>query len=536
MRRFERLFRELEESNKTSSKVGAMVRYFREVPPEDAVWALWFLTGHRFPALVRPKNLRLWTGDLSGYPDWLIEECYERVGDVAETAALLLPLVGRGTDRALGNFIRECVEPLAHWKEGMQLPVLRDTWSQLNREQAFLFHKMLTGGFRVGVSKTLVIRALAEALGIDRAIMAHRLSGKWPPTADFFKSLGSAESTQDDASRPYPFLLASPLEGPVEGLGARADWIAEWKWDGIRCQLMHRAEAVFLWSRGDELITESFPEVVEAARALPTGTVLDGELLCWGESGPLDFNALQTRISRKAISDSVLSDFPVRFLAYDCLEFAGEDLRPQSLENRLQILGNVLGGLPPENRIHRSAPLAADNWADLTARWGESRSRGVEGLMLKRRDSPYRVGRVKGDWWKWKVDPFTADLVMIYAQAGHGRRAGLYTDYTFAAREGDRFLPVARAYSGLTDEEIREVDRWIKEHTLAKRGPVRTVPPQWVFEIAFEGIRASNRHKSGLALRFPRILRWRKDKSAAEADTLSGLRALLPATASPAPP
>ncbi|MCC5840364.1 MAG: ATP-dependent DNA ligase [Opitutales bacterium] len=536
MRRFERLFRDLEESNKTSSKVGAMVRYFREVPPEDAVWALWFLTGHRFPALVRSKNLRLWTGDLSGYPDWLIDECYERVGDVAETAALLLPLEGPGTEQPLGAFIGERVEPLAHWREGMQLPLLRETWSRLNRDQAFLFHKLLTGGFRVGVSKTLVVRALAEALGVDRAVMAHRLAGKWKPTAAFFRSLGAAESRQDDASRPYPFFLASPLQGAPDDLGERAEWIAEWKWDGIRCQLLHREKTVFLWSRGDELITESFPEVAEAARSLPSGTVLDGELLCWGETGPRDFNALQTRISRKALHAALLRDFPVRFLAYDCLECAGEDVRSLSLNERLNRLERVLAHLPADSRIHRSPVVEETSWADLTTRWGESRARGVEGLMLKRRNSPYAVGRVQGDWWKWKVDPFTADLVMIYAQAGHGRRAGLYTDYTFAARAGERFLPVARAYSGLTDKEIREVDRWIKDNTLAKRGPVRTVPAQWVFEIAFEGIRESNRHKSGLALRFPRILRWRKDKSTAEADSLDQLRALLRSDPGPAAP
>ena len=526
MRFFTRLFRELDESNRTLSKVAAMRRYFEEVPPADAAWALWFLVGNRLPSMVRSRTLRAWAADLSGYPDWLVGDCYERVGDLAETVALLLPLAGKGTDEPLAAFVENRILPLRDWDESVRFQLMRSVWADLDREQAFIVHKLLTGGFRVGVSKALVVRALADCFGVEKKVMAHRLSGKWTPDAAFFEALQSGEGASDRRSQPYPFFLASPLKGDPEELGDRSEWIAEWKWDGIRAQIVRRGEEAFLWSRGDELVTDAFPEIAQAAATLPDGTVLDGEILCWGDGRPLGFNALQTRLNRRKLTQEALAENPAVFIAYDCIEWQDTDQRDEPLVSRKTRLAEALRVIGAQGAIRPSPEVAAENWADLRQLWSGSRERGVEGFILKRRNSPYETGRVRGHWWKWKIDPFTADLVMVYAQAGHGRRAGLFTDYTFAARHGDGFVPVAKAYSGLTNSEIREVDRWIKANTLARRGPVRTVPAQQVFEIAFEAIAPSSRHKSGLAVRFPRILRWRKDKAPADADSLESLSAL----------
>ncbi|MDP0500281.1 MAG: ATP-dependent DNA ligase [Verrucomicrobiota bacterium JB022] len=528
MRRFTQLFIELDASNKTNEKVRALREYFQSAPPEDAAWTLWFLIGKRFPALVKSARLREWTSDLSGYPDWLVAECYERVGDGAETVALLLPEAHpEGLEEPLHDVVQERLLALRDWDDLVQFQLLRETWAQLDRRQLFVFNKMLTGAFRVGVSRSLVIRGVAEAAELDRGTVAHRLMGDWQPSPEFFQRLIAKGETDEDASRPYPFYLASPTDQPTTELGERAQWQVEWKWDGIRAQLIKRHGQLYLWSRGDELVTEAYPEVIQAAARLPNGTVLDGELLCWREGRPLGFNAMQTRISRKQLPERILRDCPVSFLAYDCLEDGGDDIRPLPLRERRARLERIVGRLHAGERLLTSEVVDAPDWETLEQRWQESRQRGVEGFMLKGLDSPYESGRVRGQWWKWKVAPYTADLVMIYAQAGHGRRASLFTDYTLAAWDGDELVPVAKAYSGLTDAEIREVDRWVKQHTLAKRGPVRTVPAHHVFEIAFEGIRASTRHKSGIAFRFPRIHRWRQDKKPADAEQLETLKALL---------
>jgi DNA ligase 1 len=531
MRRFTQLFTELDESTKTHAKLAALRAYFAAAPPADAAWALWFLTGRRFKALVRGADLRAWAADLTGLPDWIVSECYERVGDGAETVTLLLPLGVEGSDLSLAEMVTRHIQPLGDWDPLVQFQLLRQLWPQLDRAQAFVFHKMLTGAFRVGVSKALVVRALAEVAGVEREVMAHRLMGSWQPTAGFFERLFAAGEAGEDRSRPYPFFLASPCDDPRE-LDAPADaWQVEWKWDGIRAQLIKRGGELFLWSRGEEALTERFPELIRAGAFLPAGTVLDGEILIWREGAerPAGFGILQTRIGRKRPGAALLAGTPAVFLAYDLLEQGGVDIRDRPLRERREGLEATLRRLPPGGALRLSPPVEASTWEALAVCRESSRERGVEGLMLKRRDSPYRSGRVRGDWWKWKVEPFTVDLVMVYAQAGHGRRASLFTDYTLAARDGEALVPVAKAYSGLTDAEIAELDRWIKRHTLARRGPVRTVPPAQVFEIAFEGIRRSARHRGGLALRFPRIRRWRRDKPPEEADTLEALRALLAA-------
>jgi len=528
MKRFTQLFRELDESNRTQDKVRALKRYFSEAEGSDAAWVLWFFHGNRLRLGIPSRRLREWAADLSGHPDWLVEACYERVGDLAETAALLLPLgETAGSDLSLARVIEEKLLPLANWDDRFQFQLLRDFWLSLNRSQALVLNKMLTGGFRIGVSRLLVVRALSEATGIDRAILTHRLMGDWEPTEAFFSSLRDPQANAEAArTRPYPFYLASPLEAEPSLLGTPEKWQAEWKWDGIRAQLIVRAGAVQIWSRGDERLTESFPELATAAASLPEGTVLDGEILCWEADRPLGFHVLQTRINRKTPDPEILKKAPVRFIAYDCLEKDARDLRDTPLDKRRAALEMIMEA-DTGGRLMPSPIISASSWQSLEAQWMTSRERGVEGIMLKLRDSVYRVGRVRGEWWKWKVNPFTADLVMVYAQAGHGRRASLYTDYTLAARDGDRLVPVAKAYSGLTDADIRKVDHWIKRNTQAKRGPVRTVPAEQVFEIAFEGLRPSSRHKSGIAMRFPRILRWRTDKPVTEIDTLDSLRQLL---------
>lgn len=524
MQRFTQLFRELDESNRTLDKVEALRAYFSEAPAADAAWVLWFLYGNRLQLGIPSRRLRQWAADLSGHPDWLVEACYERVGDLAETAALLLPLQPATVHASLDQVIRDQLLPLRNWDDRFQFQLLRDFWTRLSRDQVFVLNKMLTGAFRVGVSRALLIRALAEALHIDRSTLTHRLMGEWEPTAAFFASLSDPSANAETvAARPYPFYLASPINTPLEELGPPADWSAEWKWDGVRAQLIRRAEQTHLWSRGDERLTDAFPEIAAAATAIPDGTVLDGELLCWDKDSPMGFHVLQTRLNRKHLDPLLLHSAPAHFIVYDCLEWQGHDVRHRPLHERQTLAASLLERLHAP-ALSLSPPITFASWDDLRSAWSRSRDHKVEGIMLKRLSSDYKIGRVRGDWWKWKVDPYTADLVLIYAQAGHGRRASLYTDYTLAARDGDALVPVAKAYSGLTDAEIREVDRWIKQNTLAKRGPVRTVPPHLVFEIGFEGLRPSNRHRSGIALRFPRILRWRLDKHPTDADSLQTLK------------
>jgi DNA ligase-1 len=401
---------------------------------------------------------------------------------------------------------------------------VRGWWGSLDRLQRFMLLKILTGELRVGVSQTLVVRALAQAAGLPATTIAARIMGEWTPSAGWFAGLLSHAHTDEDRSRPYPFFLASPVEDPVESLGPREDWIAEWKWDGIRAQLVRRAGGVHLWSRGEELITHRFPEIAAAATRLPDGTVLDGEVLGFRGDRPLPFSALQQRIGRQKQVAQMARAVPVVFMAYDVLEDRGDDIRQRPLDERRQVLeGHV--SLP--GVLRTSEIVTAPSWSDLAALRSTSRALGVEGLMLKRRSSPYAVGRRRGDWWKWKIDPYTIDAVLIYAQPGSGRRASLLTDYTFGVWHDGELVPIAKAYSGLSNEEIAELDRWIRRHTHERFGPVRHVEPVHVFELGFEGIAASPRHRSGIAVRFPRMLRWRTDKKAEDADTLEHVRRIL---------
>ncbi|MEM1204309.1 MAG: ATP-dependent DNA ligase [Acidobacteriota bacterium] len=529
MRAFAELFERLDATTSTKAKVAAMTAYFGSAPPADAAWVVFLLSGQRFKRLISTGDLRAALLESTDLPQWLFEECYASVGDLAETLALLGTAEGSGDpdDLPLSRWIEERILPLRDLDEQGKTAAVLSWWGALPRREAFLLNKVLTGGLRVGVSRTLVCRALAEVAGLEPADVAHRLMGDWTPSATAFEALIAPDAEANVHSRPYPFYLASPLEGdPGElhgTLGDVGEWQVEWKWDGIRAQLIRRRGETFLWSRGEELITDRFPEIRDPAAHLPDGTVLDGEVLAWRDGAPLPFSVLQKRIGRRAPGRKILADAPVAFLVYDLLEQGGVDLRTEPLWERRRALEALLGDGP----FLPSPEVTGADWGELARLRGESRSRGVEGLMVKRRDSPYRTGRKKGDWWKWKVEPMHLDGVMIYAQAGHGRRSNLFTDYTFAVWRGDELVPVAKAYSGLDDAEIRELDRWIRRHTRERFGPVRSVEPEQVFELAFESIQRSPRHKSGIALRFPRIARWRKDKTPRQADTLEQVTTLL---------
>ena len=592
MKQFARLLTEIDSTTSTIAKVEALQRYFARTPPQDAAWAVYFLSGGKPRQVVKTATLRALACEVSGIADWLFEESYQAVGDLAETIAYILPLETLDSDLGLADWVENRLLPLRGLPDDEVARRVKSYWCELDAQGRFLLIKLVGGGFRVGVSKLLVQRALAAHSGIDAKRIAQRMMGymdaKSMPSAIKYEALiaGGAGAAADilDAGQPYPFFLAHQLDTPLEGLDARlgpvGDWQVEWKYDGIRGQVVKRAGQAWIWSRGEELMTDRFPEIVALAQALPDGTVLDGEILVWGEGAPAPFALLQQRIGRKILGKKILADAPVTFMAYDVLELAGQDLRAQSQQVRRQKLELVLA----DTSLKMSPIQRLASWPAFAALRTESRARGVEGFMLKRLDAAYGTGRTKADglWWKWKIEPMTIDGVLIYAQAGHGRRALLYTDYTFAvwnrapqdaaeaaalvkaiekrgpaqvdarAAKGSpeqatapsggsaahevasvgapvplQLVAFAKAYSGLTDEEFKYIDGVIRKTTLEKFGPVRSVRPTLVFELGFEGINRSPRHKSGIALRFPRMLRIRDDKPLHQANTLDELNSLL---------
>ena len=551
MERFAQLFAALDQTNSTNDKVDAMRAYFTAASPADAAWAIFFLSGRRLKRLIPGAALRQWTMAATGVDQWLLDECYAVVGDGAETVALIfdqLPSVP-ADPISLVSWVETRILPLRRAAPATQQALVLGWVRELDRWQRLVLFKLLTGELRLGVSQTLVVRALAHAMDLPPTTMAARLMGDWTPSAVWYESLGSQHVTADDLSRPYPFYLASSIDGRAaiaDVLADLAPWQIEWKWDGIRAQLVKRAGTAHLWSRGDELITRRFPEISDAAAAIPDGTVIDGEVLAFRNDRPLPFSALQQRIGRQQHVARTARDIPVVFMAYDVLEYERRDIRMAPLSARRIILEDVVKSLrasaaaspsgelllPFENEpapmpIRMSPLLPAGSFDELADLRQQARAQGVEGLMIKRRSSSYGVGRKRGDWWKWKIDPLTIDAVLIYAQPGSGKRASLLTDYTFGVWDGGELVPVAKAYSGLTNEEIAELDRWIRRHTTERFGPVRHVEPVHVFELGFEAIAPSRRHRAGVAIRFPRMLRWRQDKPAGEADTLDALKALL---------
>ncbi len=531
MKHFAELYDRLDSTTGTNAKVDAIANYFRAAPPEDAAWALYYLTGRRLKRFISTKFLRDWTLEITGISLWLFEESYSSVGDTAECCALLLDsqthnsFETREPDRSLENWMRERILPLAKMDEPDQKAAVVSWWRRLDRHGIFVLNKLLTGAFRVGVSQSLVARALADVSKVEVAEISHRLMGDWEPTGEWYLKLVSSEESERHLSTPYPFFLASSLEKETAELGSPSEWQAEWKWDGIRSQIIRRDGETFIWSRGEELVTDRYPELAQASLTLPEGCVLDGEILAMHGNRVLPFGILQKRIGRKTLGRALLSEAPAGFMAYDLLELDSLDLRQQPMSVRRAALESLLLGR--SGVFHLSPSICFDSWENLIELRKESRRRSVEGLMLKRKTSPYQAGRRRGDWWKWKIDPFTVDAVLIYAQAGSGRRANLFTDYTFAVWDGDKLAPIAKAYTGLSDEEIGKLDNWIRRNTKDRFGPVRSVNPIHVFELAFEGINSSPRHKSGIAFRFPRILRWRHDKKAEDADKLETLQAMV---------
>ena len=555
MKAFSDLYWRLDGTTSTKDKVAALKDYFAAVPPEDAACGLTVLCGAKQLRAVPMKLLREWAAEAAGLPLWLLEECYAHVGDLAETLALVLPETFPADQQAaaarlpdtlsLARCLAETVRGLRGKPDADKRRVVEATWRRLAPRERIVWHKLLTGGCRVGVSRTLVARALAELSELEPAVIAERMMAATIETAEDFQQLLSPEPTAADSLRPYPFFLASPLEGEPDALGAITDWQAEWKWDGMRAQLVRRDAGATIWSRGEERMNDAFPEIVAAADALPAGTVLDGELLAARPDCLLPFAMLSRRASRKRVTKKLLAEIPAVFVAYDLLEAAGKDLRGDPLADRRRRLVDLLplafgrlpqprgGGPtlrdtdPATERLFHSPLVTGCSWAELRRIRTEARSRGVEGLMLKRTGSRYAHGRPRGDWWKWKVEPLEIDAVLHYAQAGHGRRAGLHTDYTLGVWDGDELVTIAKAYSGLSDKELVEVDKIIRATTVQRHGPVRVVEPTLVFQLAFENVSRSTRHKSGIAVRFPRIQRWRRDKQPHDAATLADLEALL---------
>lgn len=526
MKNFAELFSKLYQTNKTNEKVAALKQYFSKVSDEDKIWALALFTYRRPKSPVNFTQLTQWAIEVSSLPEWLFYESYLVAGDLAETISLLLPFPQKATHCSLTEWMKMLISLSQQEEEVKKRKVLK-AWEQLDQEERLVFNKILTGVFRIGVSYNLVVKALSEITMIEKTVIAHRIMGNWNPVDTEFSFLFDKENKNDAVSRPYPFFLAYAIDGHISKLGNPSEWQAEWKWDGIRSQIILRDNSIFIWSRGEELITDKFPEFHLMNNIIPQGTVMDGEILPYLDGKPLPFQVLQTRIGRKNVSAKHLKEAPVVFMAYDLLEWEENDIRTYPLTKRRGLLKKIVekAGI---NSFLYSEEVHFSDWQQIAELRLQSRNHNAEGFMIKRKNSFYLTGRKRGDWWKWKIDPYSIDAVLIYAQKGSGKRAHIYTDYTFGVWHGDSLVPFAKAYSGLTDQEIKEVDKFIRNNTMEKFGPVRTVKPELVFEIGFEAIARSSRHKSGVAVRFPRILHWRKDKKSDEADRLEELIKMVP--------
>lgn len=526
MKRFASLITQLGQTTKSNEKAAMLAHFFSQADSADKLWAIALLSQRRPRRMATTTLLRLWAAELAGIPQWLFEESYHVVGDMAEAIALILPPSHASGDKPLTYWI-DYIRALDGLEEADKREKVIAAWQSMAYPERFVFNKLITGGFRVGVSQKLMVRGLAQYTGIDENILAHRLMGQWTPDDTSFEQLILTKDALEDVSKPYPFYLAHPLEESPETLGAPDEWLAERKWDGIRGQLIIRKGEAFVWSRGEELVTDQFPEYRPLAAMLPNGTVIDGEILPYKDRHPLSFNALQSRIGRKSISKSMLREVPVILMAYDLLEWQGSDIRHLPFASRRRLLEEALSAYPTDGILLLSELVPFDDWEQLALERENARQHHSEGLMIKRKASPYQTGRKKGDWWKWKAGAISIDAVLIYAQRGQGPSAHQYTDFTFAVWDGEVLTPFTKAYSGLADSEYQEITNWVNRNTVERFGPVRSVRPAHVFEIAFDGIRSSSRHKSGVALRSPRINRWRKDKPIREANTLEDLHGLL---------
>lgn len=526
MKRFAQLIQELELSNKTNDKLQALVNYFSEADERDKPYVIALFTGKKPKRPVATNLIKQWAIALSDIPEWLFTESYHNVGDLSETVALVLPTAEHTIEKPLHQWIAELAELQAKTDDEKKNYVLT-AWNSLTTAERFIFNKLISGNFRIGVSNKMLVNAIAKQSQQDPNKIMHSIMGKWQPNSISYTELTSGSHVNTDNSWPYPFCLAYALDTEPENLGDPTAWQAEWKWDGIRGQIVKRNGELFIWSRGEELVTEQFPELHFLKDELPDGSVLDGEILAVKDGKVLPFSTLQQRLNRKTINKSQLENAPIGFFTYDLLEHEAKDIRTSTLSQRRAWLEKIINQLSQKNQVLLSPIINFSSWQQLAEIRETAREINSEGIMLKNLHSIFHSGRKRGDWWKWKINPYTVDTVMIYAQKGSGRRANFYTDYTFAVRDGEKLITIAKAYSGLTDKEIKEVNSFVNKNAIEKFGPVRTVKPELVFEIAFEGIAESKRHKAGLALRFPRIARWRKDKNASEINTLDDLRQLL---------
>ncbi|MDY2588218.1 ATP-dependent DNA ligase [Winogradskyella aquimaris] len=528
MKQFSELISAIEITNKTNAKMDALVHYFATAPDKDKLWLIALFTGKRPKRPVKTTLMKEWCMELTNIPEWLFLESYSTVGDLGETLALLLPKPTHHLDLSLNEWMME-LKALKSKSDEVKKAFVLEAWTGLDQQERLIFNKLIGGSFRIGVSKKTLVNALAKLTGIDANQIMHSIIGHWEVEMMSFEALINGSHINYDNSKPYPFCLAYALEKNLGELGEPNEWMVEQKWDGIRGQIVKRNNEIYIWSRGEELVTKQFPELVEAISNFQDDFVIDGEILAMKDNDVLLFNDLQKRLNRKHVTKKLLQDVPVGFKAYDILELNGDDIRVISFEKRRQHLEKIFTSITLPKILQLSFIVNFNEWKELHAIRDNSRVINSEGLMLKQKKSPYHTGRKKGDWWKWKVDPLTIDAVMIYAQKGSGRRSSKYTDYTFAVKKDDGLVTVAKAYSGLTDKEITEISRWVNQNAIEKFGPVRTVKPELVFEIAFEGIALSNRHKSGVALRFPRIARWRKDKPVDDIDTIESVKQLITA-------
>ena len=526
MKQFSKLISAIEITNKTNAKIDALVKYFETAPNKDKLWLIAIFTGKRPPRPVKTSLMKQWCMEITELPEWLFLESYSTVGDLGETISLLLPKPTNELNLTLSEWMKE-LKALKPKSEEDKKKFVLNAWSGLQQQERLIFNKLIGGSFRIGVSKKTLVNALAKLTNTDSNQLMHSIIGNWDIDTISFEELIKGTHINYDNSKPYPFCLAYALEKELPELGEPDDWIVEQKWDGIRGQIVKRNNEIYIWSRGEELVTQQFPELVEVISDFKDDFVIDGEILAMKDNAILLFNDLQKRLNRKNVTKKLLKEVPIGLYAYDILEFNGEDIRETSFAERRKILERIFNSiaLPPQLKL--SFIVQFKKWEELHEIRENSRAINSEGLMLKQKGSPYHTGRKKGDWWKWKVDPLTIDAVLIYAQKGSGRRSSKYTDYTFAVKKDDALVTVAKAYSGLTDKEITEISRWVNKNAIEKFGPVRTVKPELVFEIAFEGIALSNRHKSGVALRFPRISRWRKDKPVDEIDTIETVKQLI---------
>ncbi len=522
MRNFAQLISALESTNKTNAKLDAMVQYLQTAPDADKLWFVALFTGKRPKRNVSTALMKDWAIEIAQIPYWLFVESYSSVGDLGETLSLVLPAPSQVMQKTLSEWMQEIISLTGKSDEEKKNFVL-NAWDGLDFTERFIFNKLLGGSFRIGVSSKMLVNALAKYSDNEPTAIMHSIMGKWSVETTDFEDLISGKNSNPDLSKPYPFCLAYPLEKEITELGNSLDWAVEYKWDGIRGQFIKREDEVFIWSRGEELVTPQFPEIADALQKIPGDFVIDGEILVVKNGEVLNFNELQKRLNRKNIPKKMLEELPVAAFVYDLIELNSVDLRTEPFQQRRQKLETWMLG-NPSSALKISDKIKFNDWAELNDIRENARDINAEGLMLKNQNSHYHSGRKKGDWWKWKISPLTIDAVLIYAQKGSGRRSSYYTDYTFAVKDGDKLVTLAKAYSGLTDKEIMEVSKFVNANAVEKYGPVKTVKPELVFEIAFEGIGFSSRHKSGVAVRFPRIVRWRKDKTVDEIDELEEIK------------